>query len=175
MRGANGEAHRAGRAIVSLSLSMMKSRDFLACFIASRMMSIVMPSTLMSIWIAVMPVDGARDLEVHLAERVFEALDVGEDRVLLALEDQAHRDARDVLLIGTPASISASVEPQTDAIDDEPLDSSISLIRRIVYGNSSFGGSTGTARVPRDGRGRFRGGRGRASGASRRPRYGGKL
>ena len=35
-------------------------------------------------------------------------------------------------LIGTPASISASVEPQTDAIDDDPLDSSISLIKRIV-------------------------------------------
>ena len=47
--------------------------------------------------------------------------------------------------IGTPASISASVEPQTDAIDDEPFDSSTSLIRRSVYGNSSFGGSTGTS------------------------------
>ena len=34
---------------------MMKKRDFLACAIASRMISIVMPWTLMSIWIAVMP------------------------------------------------------------------------------------------------------------------------
>ena len=50
-------------------------------------------------------------------------------------------------VIGTPASISASVEPQTDAIDDEPFDSSTSLIRRIVYGKSSFGGSTGSKRA----------------------------
>ena len=40
---------------------------------------------------------GAGDFEVHLAERVFEALDVGENRVLVALEDQAHRDAGDVI------------------------------------------------------------------------------
>ena len=47
--------------------------------------------------------------------------------------------------IGTPASISASVEPQTDAIDDDPLDSSTSLIKRSVYGNSSLAGRTGTS------------------------------
>ena len=39
-------------------------------------------------------------------------------------------------LIGTPASISASVEPQTEPIDDEPFDSSVSETIRIVYGNS---------------------------------------
>ena len=33
---------------------------------------------------------------------------------------------------GTPASISASEEPQTEAIEDEPLDSKISETRRIV-------------------------------------------
>ena len=38
-------------------------------------------------------------------------------------------------LIGTPASISASVPPQTVAIDDEPFDSRISETMRIVYGN----------------------------------------
>src|ERR671936_1855494 len=43
-------------------------------------------------------------------------------------------------LIGTPASISASVEPQTDPIDEEPFDSSVSETRRIVYGNSDAGG-----------------------------------
>ena len=35
-------------------------------------------------------------------------------------------------LIGTPASISASVPPQTVAIDDEPFDSVISETMRIV-------------------------------------------
>ena len=42
-------------------------------------------------------------------------------------------------LIGTPASISASVEPQTEPIDDEPFDSSVSETIRIVYGKSSDG------------------------------------
>ena len=40
-------------------------------------------------------------------------------------------------LIGTPASISASVEPQTEPIDDEPFDSSVSETIRIVYGKSA--------------------------------------
>ena len=35
-------------------------------------------------------------------------------------------------LIGTPASISESVEPQVAAIEDEPLDSKISLTNNIV-------------------------------------------
>ena len=35
-------------------------------------------------------------------------------------------------VIGTPASISASVEPHTEPIDDEPFDSSVSETRRIV-------------------------------------------
>jgi hypothetical protein len=39
------------------------------------------PSILMSIWIAVMPLAGAADLEVHVAEVVLVAEDVGEDRV----------------------------------------------------------------------------------------------
>ena len=40
-------------------------------------------------------------------------------------------------LIGTPASMSASVEPQTEPIDEEPFDSSVSETMRIVYGKSS--------------------------------------
>ena len=45
-------------------------------------------------------------------------------------------------VIGTPASISASVEPQTEPIDDEPFDSSVSETMRIVYGNTSTDGMT---------------------------------
>ena len=40
-------------------------------------------------------------------------------------------------LVGTPASISASEPPHTDAIDDEPFDSRMSDTTRIVYGKSS--------------------------------------
>ena len=48
-------------------------------------------------------------------------------------------------LIGTPASISESDDPQTDAIDDEPLDSRMSDTTRIVYGKSSVEGIIGTS------------------------------
>jgi len=48
-------------------------------------------------------------------------------------------------LIGTPASISASVEPQTEPIEDEPFDSRVSDTIRIVYGNSSVDGITGSS------------------------------
>ena len=37
----------------------------------------------------------AGDLEVHVAEVVLGALDVGEDDVVVALLDEAHRDAGD--------------------------------------------------------------------------------
>ena len=46
------------------------------------------------------------------------------------------------LTIGTPASISASVPPQTEAIELEPLDSVISATSRTVYANLSTGGLT---------------------------------
>ncbi len=48
---------------------------------------------------------------------------------------------------GTPASISASELPQTDAMEEEPLDSVISDTTRMVYGNSSMVGIT--ASTPR--------------------------
>src|SRR5919112_3833981 len=48
-------------------------------------------------------------------------------------------------LIGTPASIRDSDDPQTDAIDDEPLDSKMSETTRIVYGKSSIDGIIGTS------------------------------
>src|ERR1044071_9230637 len=45
-------------------------------------------------------------------------------------------------LIGTPASIRASVPPHTDAIELDPFDSRITDTRRIVYGNLVAGGMT---------------------------------
>ena len=47
-------------------------------------------------------------------------------------------------LIGTPASIRASVEPQILACDEEPFELSTSDTSLIVYGNSSSEGITGT-------------------------------
>ena len=43
--------------------------------------------------------------------------------------------------IGTPASINARLAPQTEAIEDEPLDSVISDTTRITYGKRSLSGS----------------------------------
>ena len=43
---------------------------------------------------------GARDLEVHVAEVVLVAEDVGEHREAPAVLDEAHGDARDVALEG---------------------------------------------------------------------------
>ena len=48
-------------------------------------------------------------------------------------------------LIGTPASMSESVDPQTEPIEDEPFDSSVSETMRIVYGNSSGVGIIGSS------------------------------
>ena len=47
--------------------------------------------------------------------------------------------------IGTPACISDRLDPQTDAIDDEPFDSRMSETTRIVYGNSSCDGTSRTS------------------------------
>ena len=55
-------------------------------------------------------------------------------------------------LIGTPASMSARVPPQTVAIEEEPFDSRMSETTRTVYGNASSEGSIGEsdrrARLP---------------------------
>src|SRR4026207_1716463 len=53
---------------------------------------------------------------------------------------------------GTPASIIDSEDPQTEAMDDEPLDSKMSETTRTVYGDASIDGATGagarSARAP---------------------------
>src|SRR5258706_15928489 len=51
-------------------------------------------------------------------------------------------------LMGTPASMSASVPPQTVAIEDEPLDSRMSETTRTGYGDASAVGRTGDSDRP---------------------------
>ena len=96
------------------------------------MISSVMPAILMSICSDGDAVLGAGHLEVHVAEMIFVAENVGEHREALAFQDEAHGDARDRRFSGTPASISASEVPHTVAIEDEPFDSVISDTTRIV-------------------------------------------
>jgi len=49
-----------------------------------------------------------------------------------------------MFLIGTPASISERLLPQTEAIELDPLQVTVSDTALIAYGNSSIGGSTGS-------------------------------
>ena len=77
-------------------------------------------------------------LEVHVAEVVLVAEDVGQHRVFVGLPSPGPWQRRQPgRLIGTPASISASDDPHTLAIELDPFDSVISETRRIVYGNAS--------------------------------------
>ena len=77
-------------------------------------------------------IGGTGHLEVHVAEMIFIAENVGQNGKTVAFLDEAHGDARDRRISGTPASISASEVPQTVAIEDEPLDSVISETARSV-------------------------------------------
>ena len=54
-----------------------------------------MPAILMSIWMAVMPFIGAGHLEVHVAQEVLKALNIGQHDDLAGLRvlDQAHGHA----------------------------------------------------------------------------------
>ena len=74
-------------------------RASLACCSAAVSTDDGMPSSFVSSWIAVTNSARAGDLEVHVAERVFGAEDVGQRRVAgLTVDlvgDEAHRDARD--------------------------------------------------------------------------------
>ena len=80
-------------------------------------------------------VAGAAYLEVHVAEVIFLAEDVGQE------DDRSPSFTRPTempatgLVMGTPASMRARHPPQLLAIELEPLDSRMSLMIRTVYGN----------------------------------------
>jgi hypothetical protein len=94
-RGANSDSSARG-AVSALAISpRMCRRPALACASATFMISSVMPSILMSICSAVMPLAGAGHLEVHVAEVILVAEDVGQHDEVVAFLDQAHRDAGD--------------------------------------------------------------------------------
>ena len=75
---------------------------------------------------------GAGHLEVHVAEMILVAEDVGQDREARTFQIRPIAMPAVGRFSGTPASISASEAPHTEAIDDEPLDSVISETTRIV-------------------------------------------
>ena len=75
-----------------------------------------------------------RYFKVHVAEVIFVAQNVGQNREFATVFDQVSMAIPATrAFIGTPASISAKQPPQTEAIDDEPFDSVISETTRTVY------------------------------------------
>ena len=74
----------------------------------------------------------ARDLEIHVAEVVLIAEDVGEHLVAAALEHQAHGDACHRRLDRHARVHERQQVPHTLAIELEPFDSRISETTRIT-------------------------------------------
>ena len=111
-------------------ISMRASRD---CVSVARMISSLMPRDLQVELDAGDAVLRAGHLEVHVAEVVFVADDVGQQDVQrsASLTRPTEMPATG-LLIGTPAAIRPSVAPHTLAIELEPLDSRMSEMMRMV-------------------------------------------
>ncbi len=70
---------------------MMDMRAVCACSSASFIICVLKPLILMSICRAVMPCGSAGDFEIHVAEVIFSALDIGQDLVAAGIiRDQSH-------------------------------------------------------------------------------------
>lgn len=146
-RGANSLSSWRGAVIAWAISPRICSRPAFACVSACFMISSVMPSILMSICSADTP------LAVPATLKSMSPRWSSSPRMSLSTTKSSPSFTRPIAmpatgaLIGTPASISASELPQTEAIEDEPFDSVISETTRIVYGNSSIVGIT--ASTPR--------------------------
>ena len=99
-----------------------------------------MPLTLMSIWRAVMPSVVPVTLKsMSPIESSLPRMSVSTTKLPVSPSSTRPIAAPATgALIGTPASIRASVEPQVDAIEVEPLPATTSETRRMTYGNSSW-------------------------------------
>ena len=92
-----------------------------------------MPAILMSICIVVMPSDVPATLK-SMSPRWSSSPKMSERiAIILAFEDEAHGDARNRAFDGDASVHHRKAEPpQTEAIDDEPFDSVMSLVMRMV-------------------------------------------
>ena len=117
----------------------MKARPSLACMSAARRMSTDRPLALLSICIAVMPFSvpaTLKSMSPRKSSRPWMSVRMATSSPSLMSPIAIPETGA---AIGTPASMSASVEPQTEPIELEPLDSSTSDTMRIVYGNVVLG------------------------------------
>ncbi len=131
-RGANGLSSSLAPPTASTMRARMCRRASLAWASATCMISLVMPWILMSICSAVTPVVEPATLK-SMSPRWSSSprMSVSTAKRLPSLIRPIAMPAT-CAFIGTPASISARQPPQTEAIDDEPLLSVISLTTRIT-------------------------------------------
>ena len=121
-----------GSAMHSSILPRMKARPFLAWARAAWRMSLVSPSTLISIWMAVIP------LEVPATLKSISPLASSSPWISVRMVKFSPSFTRPMAtpetgaLMGTPASIRDRVLAQVLAMEEDPLDSSTSDTRRMV-------------------------------------------
>ena len=123
MRGAKSLISPRASGMTSVILSRISSRAARACLRPSRMIASLMPWTLMSICRAVMP---------SRVPVTLKSMSPNESSLPRMSVRTANRPSGSLIrpiaapatgaLIGTPASISARVEPQVEAIEVEPFD-----------------------------------------------------
>ena len=134
IRGTCGFISARGASMVFIISFMICSRPAFACIRAFSMISNDRPSHLISICVAVKPfivpvvlksISPKWSSSPRMSLKIAYLSSPGFLIRPIAIPDTG-------LLIGTPASIRASVPPHTLAIEEEPLDSRISLTRRMV-------------------------------------------
>ena len=119
----------------------------LAWFKAVVRICLSMPLILISIWIAVTPFSVPVTLK-SISPKKSSSPCISERTATLPLSSSLISPIAMPAtgrLIGTPPSIRARVEPQTEAIEEEPFDESTSDTSLRAYGNSSSDGITGSS------------------------------
>ena len=133
IRGAVADNSVRALLMISFILSRINKRPVWACAKASRMMSKVIPVVLMSIWRPVIPSDVPATLK-SMSPRWSSIpwMSVSTCHLPSAPVIKPMATPATGRLIGTPASINDKLEPQTEAIDEEPLDDNTSETKRMV-------------------------------------------
>ena len=174
MRGAYFDRSSRGAASASAILPRMKSRPSRAWRSAVSRISRVRPWILMSICTAVTPVFDPADLEVHVAQVILVAEDVGQHGDAIALLDEAHGDAGDRRLdrhagVHQRQDAAAHRRHRRAAVRLEDLRHDADRVREVLRRRAARARS----RARPGGRGRSRGGWRRASASPRRSRRAG--
>ncbi len=143
--GAFGETSLRGSGMALAMTSRIERRASFACSRAAARTSAGMPSILVSSWSAVTKSAVPATLK-SMSPKASSAPRMSVSVVYLpSWNTRPMAMPATGALMGTPASISDRVDPQTDAIDVEPFEASTSETSRRTYGNSLIGGITGSS------------------------------